>query len=108
MEVINPETARLSTGNHVKKNSIFGQLASIVCYTTTSVENPDVTMQGWAMNENFYHTVSEDWAKKADGTLHQFATKATFWTNSNDANSLLLTDKTINSEITVSDDISLN
>lgn len=106
--VNNPAADRLSTLNQVHKNNFIGQRSAIINYRTVTVEDSDVTMQGWQMDNNNYYSQAGVWAIKADNTQHQFATKETFWTNSNDASSKLLNSPSLGPEKLITDTIVIN
>jgi hypothetical protein len=108
-DVVNPAADLLSSTNTVLKNNFAGNLSAIACGSSSGFEQPEVTMEGWNINQNKYFSTSGNWFRKSDNTDHLFFARATIYGNDNDNLSKMLSTYKTKSGITlIADDVVLN
>lgn len=85
LEVANPDAGRISTGNVVRFNNIFGGLAAIGTYDSASWEDPETTIKGWDINYNrYYSTLGVSNYMNISSVNKAFSTAKVIFNNYND------------------------
>lgn len=97
IDVTNPEATRISTGNVIRFNNIYGGLAALGTYDSASWEDPETTIKGWTINNNrYYSTLGISNYMNISSVNKAFSLARTIYENSNDCYSSFITNTTIN------------